>query len=120
MLESIMFVVVFLIGFDFLFFGKVFITYRLGQNDLRVNLFRVIPIMVVPLASITTIQRITQLKWATSGLADLFCSRVFAERLMLTKSSGFFKEVVITPDNPDQFIVELKQRVKERNGNRVI
>jgi hypothetical protein len=116
MFSIVIFAILFFVGLDFLFFGKVFITYQLKASELRVMLFRIIPVMVIPLELINKIERITQLRWMMSGIADIFCSRVFAARLLLRKSTGFFKEIVITPDNPDQFIAEVKRRVKEKTS----
>ncbi len=92
------------------FFMQVVLTYQITPSHLRVVLFGLLPVCAIPLCD-ATVKKMTHRDLITSP--DFFrystmVNRLFVrEFVFIRKRSGFSRYIIISPDNPDEFIIKL-------------
>ena len=121
MLENIMIACFFLAGFDYLFFGKVLITYQFTETELRVILLKLFPLHIIPLKIVEKVEKISYPKMF-AGMAiyvSAFRSRAFGGGVLIRTSTKHGNEVVVTPPRVDEFISEVKRRVGEKTRREI-
>lgn len=104
---------IFLLGV--LCFGQfvlpLLVRYRFGEDRLEVRLVGLVPIFWIPYAQIESIGT-PQL--ADSMLALRLPNRILGPFVVIRRSSGAFRRVILSATNPDQFLRDLGQRLIPR------
>lgn len=101
---------------DRLFIGKIFLSYILSDKALVLKYFLVFPLASFDYSKIMEVRRISAIEATSHGNMSMYISRVFGASILLKYGPNWMDAVVITPDNPDAFIAEVKRRVKEKTG----
>ena len=113
---KIIVVSVFLASFSFLMFqafGRYLYSYTISKDSIRVVLFGKIPLFRIPFSNIAEIRKIS----FKEALIDIeyfstlrFGNRIWGDGVLIRRKEGFFKIIVITPDNADEFISKIGLR----------
>lgn len=115
MIENILIAIFFVLALDFLLVGKLLITYSLSADKITVVLLRIFPMYIIPLESVEQITKAGAYKMLL-GMSGVLRSRAFGANVFIARNTTWGKDIVVTPDNPDAFIAEVKRRVKEKTG----
>lgn len=121
MLENIIIACCFLAGLDYLFFGKVLITYQFTETELKVILLKLFPLHIIPLKIVEKVEKISYPKMF-AGMAiyvSAFRSRAFGDGVLIRTDAKHGNEIIVTPSHADEFISEAKRRVKEKTGKEI-
>ena len=113
-------VLVFVVGSVFGLLRYRLITYRFRDSDFQAALFGLIPIKVMKYQSIVEVREIKFLdafRLTTPPIA--LGNRLRNRCVLIRKDSGAFKNVIVTPDNPGQFVMDLKKRILEVTGRQI-
>ena len=93
------------------------ITYRLTRRSILVVLFRVVPISRTPYERI---REVSGPWWHAESLGDLFAvkfgNRVYARGGSVLIRRKWALSIVLSPDDPEEFIRELRERAHQRTG----
>jgi hypothetical protein len=98
-------------------FGLRFlITYEITSNSIEVILCGVVPLKRIPFADITSVEFVSfkdLLPFVSlrSILAVRLGNRLFGKAVLVTQKSGLFHLSVLTPDNPDEFVRGVPEKV---------
>lgn len=101
---------------DKLVLGKIFVIYVLSEEAIVLKYFRVLPLVKLKYKDLISIRRITPIEATALGNMSVFISGVFKPLVFIKYGQRVTDTVVITPDNPDQFIAEVKRHIKEKTG----
>ena len=101
----------------FQFAARYVCTYRISADEVQVVLFRFIPIHGVALVNIMDISEVpyTRSLWPNFS-ASRFGNRIFGRVVAIQKKSGMLATVFITPDDPEEFVAEVKSRIQGRTN----
>jgi hypothetical protein len=105
--------IIFLISVSF--FSSLTTSYAIQNNKLYLMYFKKIPIGWVSLNNIKEIKRYYfgmpgdekvyfPLRWENKLLGD---------QVLIVKKHGLFKNILLTPDNSDQFIEDIKRQIAD-------
>jgi hypothetical protein len=79
--------------------------YRIEDRTIRFRLFNLIPIYSLSVDDIQTIQKISWRQAGIGGTTLRLGNRLFSlTGVLIQKRKGIFRKMVITPENPDEFI----------------
>jgi len=98
-------------------FGLRFlITYKIPSNAIEVVLCGVVRLKRIPFGDITSIEIVSfkdlnPLVNVRSILAVRLGNRVFGKAVLVTQKSGLFRLSVLTPDNPDEFVRGVMEKI---------
>ncbi|MGO9134505.1 MAG: hypothetical protein ACLP8A_10730 [Methylovirgula sp.] len=82
--------------------------YRINGEAIEVRLFHRLPICRVPIADISEVSKTSWRQLGMDTVALRFGNRVFGPCVLIQKSKGKFRRVVITPADADAFIDAVK------------
>ncbi len=111
---------IFLIVFTtlaFQLFERYVINYRIEKNSIQFVLFGKIPLIQIQLSNIAEIRKVS-FKEATfqrgiEGILVLRCgNRLWGQIILIRRKKGIFKTILITPDNADEFISKIRERME--------
>ena len=93
---------------------KLFIDYTLTDSAVQVHTIGGIRLTEIPLADLESIHHGFQLV----GLNEFWLNRldVWHSAVTLRRRHGFCRNVVITPDQPEQFIATVRSLLRRRQG----
>ena len=90
--------------------------YRVGNQAVGVVLFRVVPVYRLPFEQIEQIGKTSWKQLGIGGVGALrFDNRFTGQRVLIQKRTGLIRRVVITPDQPDEFISQV-EGARESHG----
>ncbi len=85
--------------------------YKIADNSIEYTMFGRLRVWEASFDDISEIQIISFSRlWVTPSLRLM--NRPFAKYVLIRKRSGIFKAVVITPDNPEEFVRLVQQRIR--------
>jgi hypothetical protein len=89
----------------FHFFGHLVYDYRLREHSIAFMLFRTLRLWQIPYSNIACIRRIAWREvFSLGGVPFAYLSRPTGQLVLIKRNSGFFKNVLITPDAPEEFV----------------
>ena len=100
----------------FQLFERYVINYRIAKDSIQFVLFGKIPLIQIQLANIAEIRKVS-FKEATfqrgiEGILVLRCgNRLWGQIILIRRKKGIFKTILITPDNADEFISKIRERM---------
>jgi hypothetical protein len=88
---------------------RFFIAYKITSHAIEVILCGVVPLKRIPIADITSVEMVpfkdlNPLVNVRFILAVRLGNRLFGKGVLVTQKSGLFRRSVLTPDNPDEFV----------------
>ena len=87
--------------------GPLFISYELTHKSIEIKLFHLLSIYRIPFSNITEIQEVKCRIGMLIGLQ--WINRVFVKSyVMIRLKRGLFPSVRLTPNNPSNFIEQVK------------
>ncbi len=101
----------------FQIFDRYFFNYRIVKDSIQFVLFGKIPMIHIQLADIAEMRKVSFME-ATfqkgiEGLFVLRCgNRLWGQIVLIRRKKGIFKRVLITPDNADEFISKIRERIE--------
>jgi hypothetical protein len=80
--------------------------YRIANGRVEIVLFRIVPIRWVSLKNIKEVRAIGSNDWGALGPwdAERWGNRIVGPMVLIERREGISKKLLITPDNPDEFI----------------
>jgi hypothetical protein len=84
-------------------------SYDITTSAVRILLFTRIPVVVFPLADTYYLAKCSPSEYVNPWSAIRFGNRLFGPGLMLRCRRGLMSSVIISPDNPDLFIVRFNE-----------
>ena len=103
--------------------AQLFLRYVYGYDikggHIRFLLFRSVPLFGIRISEIREIRECSGGGLWKPSLALRFGNRLWGDCVVIQKKSGLFRSVIITPDNPEEFIKsvqEAKQHVQPGTG----
>lgn len=100
-----------LVVFFYQKFGKLAVYYDLSDDRFRVFLFRLVPVFSVKISEISNVRKISFSETFGLGFFTLrLGSKMFGEMVLIEKRKGFFRSALITPDNAESFVAEIKNQ----------
>jgi hypothetical protein len=115
LIEIILAVFILLIVIHFI--TRYVYNYKLQDSGIRIMLFRIIPLVLIPYNYIKDIRRVTWVSYyKTIGIGVyLHCpSRIWGHHVLIEdKKKRISRYTLITPDNPDEFIAEVKKHLSK-------
>ena len=113
-------VLVFIVGSIFGLLRHRLITYRFRDSDFQVAAFGLIPIKVITYKSVAEVREINFIDTFRLSAPPLALgNRLTNKCVLVRRSSGLFKNVIVTPDTPEQFVADLKKRIFEVTGRQI-
>ena len=97
--------------------GRYIFNYRITNDSLQFVVFGKVPYMYIKLANIAEVRKVS-FKEATfqkgiEGVLVLRCgNRLWGRGILIRRKKGIFKTILITPDNADEFISKIRERIK--------
>jgi len=94
--------------------------YRIRDGQVQVVLFNKVPIRRVDICDIDDI-RVASKKYLffSSDPAELFAerwgNRMRGNVVVIKKSKGFTRAIMITPEDPEKFVSDIKRRISSRS-----
>jgi hypothetical protein len=86
-------------------FGLRFLyDYRVHNHAIEVVLFHLLPVYRIPIANIESIQKASWSELGIGGSTLRLGNRVFGQGVLIRSRSGWFRRVVISPEDADRFI----------------
>lgn len=114
MIKSALLVIVLLgiVAGTFQFFGRYVINYQLNDASLTIVVFGFIKVMKIPYADIGDVREMTFKETLRPSLTTLrFGNRIFGNIILIERKAGLVRRVLITPDDPSDFISKIRARV---------
>jgi hypothetical protein len=107
----IFFIIVGALAFQIL--GRYVFRYRITKDSLQFVVFGKIPYMSIKLANIAEIREVS-FKEATfqKPLVWRCGNRLWGKIVLIRRKKGIIKTILITPDNPDEFISEIRESTR--------
>jgi hypothetical protein len=97
--------------------GRYIISYKLAKASILVTVFGIVPVGSIPYRDIETMQEVKFTDTLKPNLLTLrFGNRIFGNIVLIKKSRGILKTILITPDDPANFIEEVGKRRNSING----
>jgi hypothetical protein len=97
--------------------GRYIISYKLAKASILVTVFGIVPVGSIPYRDIETMQEVKFTDTLKPNLLTLrFGNRIFGNIVLIKKSRGILKTILITPDHPANFIEEVGKRRNSING----
>lgn len=87
--------------------GKYIYNYRITDSSVEVVLVGKIPIYKISLRDIDSVEEIGFKDTLTDFFAIRFGNRLLGPGLRISLSKGIVRKVLITPDNPEKFKMEI-------------
>jgi|SRR5882757_3046830 hypothetical protein len=78
--------------------------YRVHNHAIEVVLFHLLPVYRIPIEDIESIQKASWRELGIGGATLRLGNRVFGQGVLIQRRSGWFRRVVISPEDPDSFI----------------
>jgi hypothetical protein len=99
------------------------VRYRLTDSEIEVLLFGLVPESKTKLQDIVEVRKVSfseLLPWKNLESVGWFrlSNRLWGEGVLVRRKRGFFRNFVITPDQPDEFVEELNLKLKAAHGPR--
>jgi len=89
--------------------GRYIISYQLSDHGIAIRLFGKMRILRIKYSDIDAIETMSFSESFRPSYAWRFGNRVFGEGVSIRKKRyGLFYRVIITPDNPSQFVSEAR------------
>ena len=101
-----------LLGCTVQFLGRFIMTYRLGEEAVKVQLFNLITVVKIRYHTISSIELLEfrESYWPTVGWR--FANRIiYKKAVLISRCKIIFCRFLITPDDPDSFASELSIKV---------
>lgn len=92
---------------------RLLFSYRLSETDVEINLLHKIPVMKVPYKDIKEIYRPSLTELFTTVFAWHCENKFYYNRVLIKRGYGVFPDIFVTPDNPDNFIEQVKRRLRK-------
>ncbi len=90
-------------------------SYDVEGGTIRIILFSAIPVARIPISDVVQVTRASPRGlWLNPWYALRLGNRIFGHAVLIKRRDGWIKSIVITPDDPDQFIDEFNRA--RRNG----
>ncbi len=91
--------------------GRYFIVYNVTQESIRIEVFGA-PLIIIPYSCIEEVRRISGLESLRPRIRILRAgNRIIGRVVLVQKSRGFIRSVLLTPDDPDEFVAVVKGRL---------
>ena len=94
--------------------GRYIIVYKIKKDGISISYFGIFPIMKVKYNNIKNIYK-TSLNMNISNILSItIVNRISKEPVIIEKKKAFvlFRTIIISPDNPDQFIEKVLENMK--------
>lgn len=89
----------------FLGLGRFIYNYHLNEGSIQVVLFGRLPLKSIPLSKISEMREVSLKETLIPDFTTLrLGNRFFGRILELKKEDGFFRKILITPDDPDTLL----------------
>jgi hypothetical protein len=98
------------------YLGRYVYTYKIGETGLEIALFRLVSLKRICFDNIVEIRRTSfreTLPFSNPGMRMMltFENRLWGELVLVRQKPGFFKIILISPDDADNFIQEVQRRI---------
>jgi hypothetical protein len=95
-------------------FGRWVYGYRLGSTSIEILLFNAIPIWRIPYSEVVRVEELSLKQTLKPSLRVLRLGNRIGRVVSVQRRSGVVREVLLTPNNPSVFALELRERVHPR------
>jgi len=95
----------------FQFAGRYFYNYRVTDRGIEIVLFGTFPIKRVAFSNIAEVQVGPAAKEMLPFKGVAFGNRVWGRTVLVRQRKGIIKRLFITPDNPEQFVRRVRERL---------
>ena len=92
--------------------ARFVITYRLTDRALSISIFGV-AVLRIAYTDIVEVRRVGALESLVPSTATRFGNRIFGEILLIRKSRGLIRKIMVTPDEPTAFARGISERAPE-------
>lgn len=101
--------------------GRYIFNYRITNDSLQFVVFGKVPYMYIKLANIAEIREVS-FKEATfeKSMAWRCGNRLWGRGILIRRRKGIIKTILITPDNVDEFISKIRERMEQVAGHGMI
>lgn len=90
-------------------FGLRFVyDYRIENRAIEIVLFHLVPIYRLPFEDIELIRKTSWSELGVGGITIRFGNRFAGQCVLIQKRNGWFRRIVITPNNADEFIGQVQ------------
>ena len=90
--------------------------YEINESDIKIVLFGTLPIVRLPFSDIIEVREISFKEALTNNFFALrFGNRVWGSIVLIRKSTGLFKSIIITPDNYETFMNDVNQHITRKS-----
>jgi type IV secretory pathway VirB6-like protein len=83
--------------------------YEIKGDQVRVLLFRVVPVMTIAISNIREIKECPPIELWKPTFVLKFGNRLWGDCVLIRKNRGLLRSVVITPDNAHEFVEHVKE-----------
>ena len=87
--------------------------YRVQSGAIEIVLFQALPIYRLPVEQIEVIRKVS---WNKTGSAIRLGNRLTRECVLIQKREGWFRRIVITPSDADEFISQVVASQQQPSG----
>lgn len=91
--------------------------YHVINDQVTINLFRVIPLIKIPLPEIDSVSLISWLEASFLIGALRMGNRLSSRCVVIHRSDHLLCQVIITPRDPDEFVLKIRMRIETLNSN---
>jgi len=86
---------------------RVIYGYRVRNRAIEITLFHVLPVYRLPIDNIEQIQKASWYELGIGGCTLRLGNRITGQGVLIKKRKGWFRRVVISPNDPDKFISQV-------------
>ncbi|WP_247263462.1 MULTISPECIES: hypothetical protein [Pseudomonas] len=91
--------------------GRYLIVYKTTHESIKIEVFG-LPVMRIPYGRIQDVRRISGLESLKPGMRTLRVgNRIVGGVVRVQKDRGAIRSVLVTPDDPDEFVATVKGRL---------
>ncbi|HVN64507.1 MAG TPA: hypothetical protein VMT58_07700 [Candidatus Binataceae bacterium] len=105
---------VFLIGLQL--WSRYVCQYRLNERGFEVLLFGGMPIVRIGLSEIIGVRVAPPAEQYKPWVGFPSGNRLWGDCVVITKKRGFWRSVIVTPDDPTEFVNQLKELLRNREA----
>jgi hypothetical protein len=112
-IASFLFLILF-VTIVFQYTARYVYNYRVNDSGIKIVVLGTLPIIRMPFSDIIEIRKISlkEALLANEFSTLRFGNRILGDIVLIRKSKGLFKTIIITPDNSEMFINDVNQHRK--------
>jgi hypothetical protein len=98
-------------------YARTIIRYAMRDDDFAIIVFGRLKIVRIPYNQISEVRELSLGESMFRGIHVLrIGNRLFGKIVVIRKASGIFREILISPDNSQEFIAKLREKLSPPDG----